>query len=455
MKHAEAYPQRGPANDEVFTLDMLFALHLTSARRPSLPFFAQTSTVVALNYTSYSCRFRSKSGTPMEDDPWGSSADPWNRTSNDGAAVHSADVLDSSPQEDDVLKTVSSLAVPAQGNSFSESDPWASPVKSFSNAETTAITALDTTLPSANVPDLGKEIPLPQWTDEPRVVSSSVPDCEDDIPLPKVRWGAEDTVEDNAWSAPKAASTRQEAVIEDQSLQTIAAEQVPLPDDEDTQLEDHPPSRLDDHDAGDTWNVSHVDEDYHNAASDDPPSFADAEPTFGEEDENYNPFSGGDQTQKSTSEGFSRGFAAPQQEEEDDAFGGFASGGAEESHGQSGFAGATGNDTYGAWGNEENAQGFSSAWGSGSAGDVEEDDEPTAFHSSSRNNRDALGIDDEEGFHSVASRGTNGATADQLQEDEWEAERRRIASQEARAVRRSSCERKGQCLCLQISPWNS
>jgi hypothetical protein len=37
VKHAEAYPQRGPANDEVFTLDMLFALHLTSAGLPSLP----------------------------------------------------------------------------------------------------------------------------------------------------------------------------------------------------------------------------------------------------------------------------------------------------------------------------------------------------------------------------------------------------------------------------------
>jgi hypothetical protein len=287
----------------------------------------------------------------MEDDPWGSSADPWNKTSSDGSAVHGADVLDSSLQEGDDLMLVPSLAVPARGNSFSESDPWASPVKSFSDAEATAITALDTTPPTVKVPDLGNDISLPQWTDEHRVVSSSVPDREDDIPLPKVQWGAEDTVNDNAWSVPKTVSPLHNAMIEDQSLQIIDAEQVPLPDDEDTQLEDHPPSRLDDHDAGDTWNVSHVDEDYHNAASDALPSFADAEPTFGEEDENDNPFSGGDQTQKSTSEEFSRGFAASPQEEEDDAFGGFASGGAEESHGQSGFAGATGNDTYGAcWG---------------------------------------------------------------------------------------------------------
>lgn len=374
----------------------------------------------------------------MEDDPWGSSADPWSKTNNDGPTVQGANVSTSSLQEDGDLSLRSSLAVPARGNSFSDADPWASPVKSTNNAGTTPspIALLDKELPSVEVSDFKIGISLPEWATEERAELPSVPDLAVDISLPKVQWDTEDAADDNAWSAPKTTSLPASSPINDaRPLSLVAAEQTPLPDDEDTQLEDHYSSG--EQEPGDTWSVPHIHDDNPDVASVDLASFTQPPPRFVEEDDSFNPFSQGDRSRREEPEEKSRGFRESPEDDEDDAFGGFASGGIEEAHDQSGFASVTENDAYGEWGNEENGQGFSGAWGSGSAGDANEDGDETISQHASRNHNDAITVDDE-GFHSVHSRGTNVATTEQLQDDEWEAERRKIASQEARAVRKFS-----------------
>jgi hypothetical protein len=377
----------------------------------------------------------------MEDDPWGSSADPWSKTNNEGATEQGANVSTSSFQEDGDLSLGSSLAVPARGNSLSDADPWASPVKSKHNAESipSPIALLDKELPSVELPDFKNGISLPEWATEERAELPSVPDLAVGISLPKVQWDTEDAADNNAWSAPKTTSLPASSPINDaRPLSLVAAEQTPLPDDEDTQLEDQHSSG--EQEPADTWSIPHIRDDDPDVASVDLASFTQPPPRFVEEDDSFNPFSQGDQSRREEPEEKSRGFRESPEDDEDDAFGGFggfASGGIEEAHDQSGFASVTENDAYAGWGNEENGQGFSGAWGSGSVGDVNEDDDETAFQHSSQNRNDGITVNDE-GFHSVSSRGRNAATAEQLQEDEWEAERRKITSQEARAVRKSS-----------------
>lgn len=373
----------------------------------------------------------------MDDDPWGSSAGPWNATTSGGAAAQGVDAGDSSPKDTDDLKLASSLRVPARGNSFSEADPWASPILKKTSAGTS---------PS---PPAALAINLPGG------------DRENDISLPKGKWVTEDIVDDNAWLARTASAIpASTAIIEDRSLQSVSAEQVPLPDDEYEQAEDQRISRHGSEEGlGETWNLAQMNDEGLNTVSNALPPLPEAPPRFVEEDETFNPFSHEDLTQADGAEEVPEAFASSSHDDDDNAFGGFAAGGIEESHPQFGFTGAGADDSFGGWGNEENVQDFGGAWGSSSVGNAIEDEDQTPFHSSSRSqnaNIDETSIDDDDGFHSVAARQRSTVTAEQLKEDEWEEARRRIESQEARAVRPlSSKSHLIAHITLSISPSNS
>lgn len=363
--------------------------------------------IAAPESLKYHCDNRSS----MEDDPWSATADPWGTSNVSASTLHVNPAISSSPDNHDrILATT--LTIP-RSNSLSESDPWASPDIAKVNLGAASIPI------SAIKNDAGE-------TDAPT--------------LSTAKWAVPSDADDSAWvkslSVPAAADLPS-ATSGSVPSATFVAEQVPLPLDEEAFTTDtRPGPSTSTSSTEDVWGASQN--------LDDPPdiamNIAMTAPAITEtafrkpvDDETHNPFEQEDQKTIAQAEETSAEVSLPAVGD-DDGFGGFAAGGLKEASG--GFSFANDDDAYGGWGNDDVVASFEDvqdAWESTSAGFEAED-----RNQSSSANRD-LEIDlpdndDEGGFHSIPAKQKNTVTPEQLQEETWEQERRRIERQEARAV---------------------
>lgn len=343
----------------------------------------------------------------MEDDPWGATADPWGTSSVTASTPDVNPAISSSPDNHDrILSTT--LAVP-RSNSLSESDPWDSPA--------TAKVDVDV----ASIP-----------------ISEIKIDAEEtDVPtLSTAGWSISRDTNDSAWtkssSVPPAVdlpATTSDSI----TSATFVAEQIPLPHDEEAFSTDtRPRQSADISSAEDVWGASQSLEDPTGVAM-TIPAITETAFKMPVDNETHNPFEQEDQKSIAPVEETSVEVSAPPVED-DDGFGGFAAGGSKEASG--GFTFANADDAYGGWGNDNAAASFGDvqdAWESTSAGFEVEDRTQPSFE-----NRDLVDRrsdnDDEGGFHSIPAKQKNTVTSEQLQEESWEQERRRIERQEARAV---------------------
>lgn len=349
-------------------------------------------------------------GTPwnrhaMETDPWGASADPWGTSSVTASTPEvSPPVPLSTDNQDPIL--AATLILP-RSNSLSESDPWASP--------------------NTAKADLGT-------TPAPITATATEPDERDVPSLSTAGWAVSRDTDDNAWlvKSPTILPETDPSAINPNS-ETLVAEQVPLPLDEEEDKEDPQPALLSNRSTSENgWGVPQNLDKIHAIAMDTPP-FEQVASGFPDEDETLNPFNREDRKPIAGSEDTSTGFSATDLQD-DDGFGGFAAGGLRGS--SDGFGFANEDDAYGGWGNDNVATNFGEvqdAWESTSAGDAAE----SGNRESNENPNlevNSSDIHEEDGFHSIPAKQKAVVTSEQLQEETWEQARRRIEMQEARAV---------------------
>ncbi|KAJ9104804.1 hypothetical protein QFC19_003945 [Naganishia cerealis] len=342
----------------------------------------------------------------MDDDPWGSTTDPWGTPAIDVIGIRDDAPVKQADTQSPPTHT-SSLPVPPAVGNFAEVDPWASPAVSVRTQEKT---------PSP-IPDIHSTL------------SSGTPQVSDS-PLPP-QWTSQGSLEGDTWRTTEAVPTAPASGLAIQ----LSPEQIPLPgtDNEESDLE-HPAEEKPSGPSGAVWKAS--DEQDNQLDVPDLPTLSEPPRPLVVEDETFNPFSQSEGPSDPIPGNSTEGFAPSSFD--DDAFGGFTAGGFQD---RAEFAGIEYGDGSQGWGNPEGSSNIPSAdgaWGVESDANnlANEDDDEGGFQSSSATYGSTIkvaNVNEEDGFHSIPAKEKEVVPSEKLKHDEWEAARRDIELREARA----------------------